>query len=174
MKTLIILSTYIFLQSSAFSACDEAYKAYKRDTIVAPVKAPMISSTHVSEGMASTAGSLVHGAISTDSGLITAGSANGIAFSYEGQFYLELMSSNLRHFRGRNKVLNILKQAKIGVGEDLESLRDDLNDVFEEEIELIDLVEIVNEANEENIFCPLNKELFTYKNLMNLVISLEK
>lgn len=162
----------------AFATCEDAYKAYKKGALVSPVKAPLISSTHVSEGMASSSGSLVYGAISTDSGLITAGSANGVAFSYEGQFYLELMSSNLRHFRGRSKVLSILKQAKIGVGEELESLLDDLNDVFENEIEIeieiFDLVEIINDANEENILCPLNKELFTYKNLMNLIISLER
>lgn len=171
---LIILISYMIIQPMAFATCEEAYKAYKKGTIVSPVKDPLISSTHVSEGMASTAGSLVNGAISTDSGLITAGSANGIAFSYEGQFYLELMSSNLRHFRGRSKVLSILKQAKIGIGEDLESLLDDLNDVFESEIEIFDLVEIINDANQENILCPLNKELYTYKNLMNLIISLER
>ena len=173
-KKLIILISYLSLQTTAFATCEEAYKAYKKQTLVSPVKAPLISSTHVTEGMASTGSSLINGAISTDSGLITAGSANGIAFSYEGQFYLELMSSNLRHFRGRSKVLNILQQARVGLGEDLEALLDDLNDVFEEEIELFDLLDLINEANEENILCPLNKELFTYKNLVNLIISLEK
>jgi hypothetical protein len=171
-KILLILNAYMFFGQMAFATCEDAYKAYKKGTLVSPVKAPLISSTHVSEGVASSSGSLLYGAISTDSGLITAGSANGVAFSYEGQFYLELMSSNLRHFRGRSKVLSILKQAKIGVGEELESLLDDLNDVFENEIEIFDLVEIINDANEEKILCPLNKELFTYKNLMNLVISL--
>jgi hypothetical protein len=171
-KIFIILITYVSLQATAFASCEDAYKAYKKDTLKAPVKAPLISSTHVSQGMVSTSGALVNGAISTDSALITAGSANGIAFSYEGQFYLELMSSNIRHFRGRAKVLNILQQATVGLGEDLESLLDDLNDAFEEEIELFELLELINEANQENIFCPLNKELFTYKNLMNFVISL--
>ena len=111
---------------SANATCQKAYKAYRAQVLHSPISAPAISSTLMGQGAASTSMDLLRGAIQLDSGLSTAGTANGLAFTYEGHFYLELMSSNLRHFRGRSKVLRILNQAEIGLGEELEKMTADL------------------------------------------------
>lgn len=159
------------LNLNANASCQSAYKAYKRATLGSPLVAPSISSTHLVQGSLSTTGNLLYGILRTDTGLMTAGAANGIAFSYEGHFYIELMSSNFRHYRGRSKVLKLLNQAELGMGEELEELLDDLNESLEEEeIDLFTLIQIINEANENNVFCPKNKELFTLKNLRMYIL----
>lgn len=162
----------ILLISNAEASCQKAYQAYKRATLASPVTKPAISTSLLGQGAYSTGTNLTAGAASSDAGVITAGSANGLAFTYEGHFYLEIMSSNLRHYRGRSAVLKILNQAELGLGEELEDFLDDLNDSLEEdEIELYTLVDLINQGNKEKVFCPKNKELYTLKNLRNFLIN---
>lgn len=172
-KVLLFIGLMAGFSLNTDASCQKAYKAYKRATLSSPVTAPSISSTHLAEGSLSTTGNLLYGILRADTGLMTAGAANGIAFSYEGHFYIELMSSNFRHYRGRSKVLDILNQAELGMGEELEDLLEDLNESFEdEELDFFTLVEIINEANQKKVFCPANKELFTLKNLKRYILGL--
>jgi len=173
MKTLIfIILVSLGLETEA--SCQKAYKAYKSKVIVSPITAPAMSTNFAGRGFVSTVTNMTAGATATDTGTTLAGSANGLAFSYEGQFYLEMMSSNFRHYRGRSLVLKILNQAELGMGEELENLFEDINESLEvkdAEIDFISLVEEINQANEKKVFCPKNKELFTLKNLHNYIVN---
>ena len=88
MKIVIILILLGFSYES-YASCQDAYKAYKRSTLASPISAPMISSTHMAEGAVSTSGNVFYGASQSDTGLSTAGIANGLAFTYEGHYYIE-------------------------------------------------------------------------------------
>lgn len=169
----IILSIYMASTGLLYGKCEKAYTSYRRAVIASPVTAPAISTTHLSEGAYSTFGNLTRGALITDTGLTTAGTANGLAFSYEGEYYLEMMSTNLRHFRGRSKVLKVINQAKLGMGEELENLLDDLNESSEEQVyDIYSLADLISSANQKKVFCPEGKELFTFKNLFNYLLNL--
>ena len=99
LKILLFIGLMAGLNLNSNASCQPAYKAYKRATLGSPLVAQSISSTHLVQGSLSTTGNLLYGILRTDTGLMTAGAANVIAFSYEGHFYIELMSSNFRHYR---------------------------------------------------------------------------
>ncbi len=164
----------LLISANAEASCQKAYKAYKTKVIVSPITAPAISSHFVGRGAVSTVSNMTAGATATDTGTTLAGSANGLAFSYEGQYYLEMMSSNFRHYRGRSQVLKVLEQAELGMGEELENLFEDINESLEakdSEIDFMTLVEEINQANKDKVLCPKHKELFTIKNLQNYIVN---
>lgn len=170
---IISLILLLGFNDALYAKCQKEYKAYKRATLASPITAPAISSTHMVEGAYSSTGNLIYGATQTDAGIITAGSVNGLAFTYEGQFYLGRMSSNIRLYKSRSQVLKILNQAELGMGEELEEFLEDLSESFEEEVLDFDaLLEIINDANEKKVFCPKGKELFTLGNLRHYILNL--
>jgi hypothetical protein len=104
--------------------------------------------------------------------MTTAGALYGLAFAFEGQYYLQGAWWDLRNFHSRGQVYKIIKQAQVGIGPELQELLIDLNQrtFTGQDFSLQEFSSLIREGNRNKDFCPDERGVFTLKNLVNYLL----
>jgi len=160
----------VFNLGFAYADCEPMYKSYK-------VKAA------VKSGLSTTGGA---GLVALGAYAAVVGSVAGVFASNEGFIILGLIAGglsaangvvltvssvkNATRFVGYFKALKLVRESKLGTGEHLEELAEDLNEKHDlsgdNQVTTLQLATLINEGNETKAFCMDKKSLYTKKTMV--------
>lgn len=155
------------------ASCLNEYERYKWRTLIGPARSVAISSGSTAMGSALSLGGSTMGLLSSQTELTTAGALYSVAFAYEGQYYLEGAWWDLRNYESRRVVKLILRETQVGGGPQLQEFLSELNQltITGDYFTMDDLVQRIILANQERILCPIDRGVFTLKNLENHLLA---
>tara|TARA_R110002072_G_scaffold1989_2_gene16344 strand:+ start:64996 stop:65532 length:537 start_codon:yes stop_codon:yes gene_type:complete len=165
--TILLITTLTAISTNA--NCTDDYKKNKRRALLRPIPFMSSSTGQVGIGSISSTGGITLGTVLLNSDYSTAGVLYGAAFAFEGQYSLEEAWNQIKFYRGRNRMYNVLEEAQIGFGESLEEFYDSLTYELETDNipSLEEVIELIIEADTEGILCEDPRELYTDTNLKN-------
>jgi hypothetical protein len=172
MNKAILTLLIFFVPTLSQADCLNEFSKYQLKTLASPITSLSTSAGSSTIGSGISLASSASGLISSQADMTTAGALYGLAFAFEGQYYLQGAWWDLRNFHSRGQVYKIIKQAQVGIGPELQELLIDLNQrtFTGHYFSLKEFSFLIREGNRKKDFCPEERGVFTVKNLSNYLL----
>jgi len=167
MKILLVLIFIFCINFNLYANCN---KAYKKNSTIRAIAAPVISSSSYAQGV----GNIMLSYSPSIAALVgTFNPSTGYAFfgaHFASMALYPIMggvSSTIAY--NRLKTYKLLQESQIGLGKQLSNLADEFSEELGQDIDEAMIADIINTANENNIFCKKDQPLFSRNQILEFL-----
>lgn len=169
MKKIIlsIVVSFGLIFNSAFADCEPMYKKHKVKAATRSALSSTGGAGTVALGAYAAAVGAIVGAFASNEGFIIVGLVAGGLTATQGITLTVKSVKNAVRFVSLFKAMRLIQESKVGSGEKLEELADDLNEEYDlsgsQAVNAKQIAHIINQGNSEKYFCVDSKNLYGKK-----------